>query len=468
LQGFSAEQIDYFYSYLEQYEPDWLRGIVSGPSSPSIAGTRHRLPAKYHHRQYPDITHNVRCEFPVQNWDQAYMLTIGREGSNPRPNYYAKIHATYAPFTDGFLTYSDGCHDDVNKFIWSMRGWDMEREVQQIMIEYGRFFFGPDIAEPAAAGILALEQNWVGPIMENGAIEATFAFWKNLEKDNPQLQENWHWLQLVLRAYYDTYQRRRKIYEQGLEKQANAVLARAGEIGPEKAMNQALTIVNKADTKPIARDLLTKIVQYCDQLFRLIGLQTSVVKYQAANAQRGCILDFVNYPLNNRWWLEDEFNKIRQMENEEEKIARLEVLRTWENPGRGNYYDNISNIENSPRVLTTQYDACDVAWWDNGSSRARLSSQLFQWEPVLEYENLDFNGRYIIRICGLGDALIRIDGERLEPILYNKGVGEFKEFVIPKHITRDGKMKVSFDRPEESHLRWSQFSHVSDVWVIKR
>jgi len=71
-------------------------------------------------------------------------------------------------------------------------------------------------------------------------------------------------------------------------------------------------------------------------------------------------------------------------------------------------------------------------------------------------------------LCGMGDALVRTDGERLEPVLYNKGIGEFKEFVIPKHITRDGKMRLTFDRPEESHLNWKQFSHVSDVWLIKR
>ena len=74
----------------------------------------------------------------------------------------------------------------------------------------------------------------------------------------------------------------------------------------------------------------------------------------------------------------------------------------------------------------------------------------------------------MIRVCGLGDALIRVDGERLEPILYNKGIGEFKEFVVPQEITRDGKMRVTFDRPEESHLRWSKYSHISDVWLIKK
>ncbi|KAA3613366.1 MAG: hypothetical protein DWQ05_17915 [Calditrichaeota bacterium] len=468
LQGFSAEQIDYFYTYLDEFKPDWLRGVVSGPSSPSIAGTRHRLPAQYRHRHYPDITHNLRCDYPAINWDQAYMLTIGREGINPQPNYYAKIHATYAPFTDGFVAYSDGAHDDVNKVVWSMRSWDIEKNVRDIMIDYCRFFFGDQVAEKAADGIFGLEHNWVGPIIENGSIETTFEYWQKLEKENPQLAGNWRWQMLVLRAYYDTYQRRRKIYETGLEKEANAILAKAQSIGADKALDKALAIVNKADSEPVAQDLHTKIVQYFDDLFHSIGLQTDVEKYKASGAQRGCMLQFVNYPLNNRWWLVDESKKIKALATEKEKLARLKIIHTWENPGDGSYYDNVSNIETGRRVLTTQYDACDVAWWDGGYSRERLSSQLFQWEPVLEYENLDFNGRYIIRVCGQGDALIRVDGERLEPVLYNKDRGEFKEFVVPKHITQDGKMRVSFDKPEESHLRWTKFSHISDVWVIKR
>jgi len=468
LQGFSAEQIDYFYTYLNQHQPDWLRGVISGPSSPPIAETRHRLPREYQHRQYPDITHNVRCEFPVFNWDQTYMLTIGREGINPRPHHYAKIHATYAPFTDGFVTYSDGVHDDVNKIIWSMRGWDSNREVRDILIEYCRFFFGAALAENAADGILALERNWDGPIKANGGIETTLAYWQTLEKAHPQLACNWRWQMLALRAYYDSYQRRRKIYEQALEKEANQVLARARSLGPKKAMDRALAIVKRAESEPVAQDLHAKIVTYCDDLFRSVGLQTSVPKYQASSAERGCMLQFVNYPLNNRWWLADEFAQIKALDSDAEKLARLHTICRWENPGPGSYYDNVSNIETGPRVQTRSMDACDVAWWDSGNSRARLSAQLFQGEPVLDYDNLDFNGRYIIRVCGQGDALIRADGERLDPVLYNKTRGGFKEFVIPKQITRDGKLRISFDRPEESHLNWRQYSHVSDVWLIKR
>lgn len=468
LQGFSAEQIDYFYTYLNENNPDWLRGVVSGPSSPSISGTYHRLPKRYKHRHYPDITHNVRCDYPVVNWDQAFMLTIGREGINPMPNYYAKIHSDYAPFTDGFVSYSDGCHDDVNKVIWSMRGWDIETEPRDIMVDYCRYFLGSEIAETAADGVFGLENNWNGPVKENGGIETTFAFWQKLEKENPQLAKNWRWQMCVMRAYYDTYQKRRKIYETGLEKEANKILATANKIGSEKAMQLALKKVNEADTKPVAQNLYAKIVYFGDALFESIGLQTDVEKHKARDAQRGCILQFANYPLNNRWWLEDEFKKIAEMETEEAKLERLDVIRTWENPEKGSYYDNVSNIETGKRVSTTIYDACDVAWWDGGTTRKRLSSQLFQASPIIDYEDLDFNGRYRIRVSGRGDCLLRVDGKRLEPIAYDKEIGGFKEFVVPKYLTQDGKIRVTFDLPEESHIRWSKQSSISDVWVIKK
>jgi hypothetical protein len=42
-------------------------------------------------------------------------------------------------------------------------------------------------------------------------------------------------------------------------------------------------------------------------------MQTSVKKYNASGEERGAILDFLDYPLNNRWWLSDEFAKIRKM-----------------------------------------------------------------------------------------------------------------------------------------------------------
>ncbi|MGV8879404.1 MAG: hypothetical protein ACOH2A_10265 [Sphingobacteriaceae bacterium] len=467
LQGYEAEQVDYFYKYLEENKPDWLTGVVSGPGSPDLAATRFRLPSKYLHRAYPDITHTIRCQYPTKNWDQAYALTQGREVCNPQPFYYAKIHNQYALFTDGFISYSDGVHDDVNKIIWTQLAWNPHKEVRKVLAEYGRFFFGSTTEEWVADGILALERNWDGPLQANGAVETTFAYWMNLELAHPALSYNWRWQQLMMRCYYDTYIRRRQIYERGLEKEAMNLLLYAKRLGAEKVMDMALAKVNLADLAPVNLELKKKVVDYCAALFLTIGLQTSVEQYHASGPERGAILDFIDYPLNNRWWLADEFDKIREFDTEKEKLARLEVIRTWENPGPGSYYDNVSDINQEPHVLTRADDATDVAWWDKGKSRKRLSTQLFQNFPELVYTDLDPNGNYTIRISGYGDALLKVDGERLTPITYDKGLEAFKIFPIDRKYVHDGRIQVTFDQPDELRLNWRNHSKICDIWLLK-
>ncbi|GAB2525847.1 hypothetical protein [Spirosoma aerophilum] len=467
LQGFSVEHIDYVYGYIARQKPDWLAGLVHGPGSPPLAETRFRLPKQYGLRQYPDITHNIRCEYPVERWDQAYALTLGREAANPRPYFFAKVQAASAPFTDGFVSYSDGCHDDVNKVVWSMRGWNPEADVTEILTDYGRFFFGPTLDEATASGIAALEQNWQGPLAENGGVDATFAFWKKLEADQPTLATNWRWQLFLLRAYYDAYTRRRLLYEQRLETNANQLLANADITAPETAMNQAMEVMNQADKRPVLPELRNRIEALCADLFASVGLQTSVPTYNAKGYERGCVLDFVDYPLNNRWWMADQFVKVKSLKTKAEQLSRLREISAWENPGKGSFYDDVSSVSKGPRVKTISDDATDIAWWENGRSRARLSSQTYQRSPTLTYDNLDPGARYVVRVVGFGEALLRVDGQRLEPTLYNREADTVKEWIVPLSATHDGRIIVTFDQPEESHLNWRQNSRISDIWLLK-
>ena len=75
-------------------------------------------------------------------------------------------------------------------------------------------------------------------------------------------------------------------------------------------MAAAMAVLRRAETEPVRRDLRKRIDELCEALFRSIALQTSMSRYKASGAERGCILDFVDYPLNSRWWLEDEFKAI--------------------------------------------------------------------------------------------------------------------------------------------------------------
>ncbi|GAB1452170.1 hypothetical protein MASR2M47_22260 [Draconibacterium sp.] len=467
LQGFEREKVEYFFQYINEKNPDWLAGVANGPSSPPLVIEREHLPKKYKIRSYPDLTHTVRCQYPVPRWDQAFALTLGRECTNPQPLYYAEIHNRDAVYTDGFLSYSDGVHDDVNKVVWSQMAWDSKNDIGNVILEYSNFFFGTKLAIDAADGIFALEQNWVGPIAGNPVIQNTLNLWEKLEAENPQLADNWRWQQLVMRAYYDAYDQQRQAYEKGLENEAYKILATSKTIGAEKAMAEALEVLKKAETEPVAQDLKQKVIQYCDNLFQSIGLQTSVPKYNAKGYERGAILDFIDYPLNNRWWLEDEFKKVAEMKSENEKVARLDFIRNYENPGEGSFYDNISSAD-AKHVTSETEDAIDYLWENDGFSRKRLSTQLFQFTPELQYNELDPNSDYLIRVAGFGEALLRANGERLKPTKYEKGFEQFKEFPLSKELIKDGKLRLTFDKPDEAHLNWRKQSRVTDVWVLKK
>lgn len=467
LQGFNREKTEYFFKYVQEKQPKWLKGVANGPSSPPLDIEREQLPEQYMIRSYPDLTHTVRCQYPVERWDQAFALTLGRECTNPQPEYYKKIHNKYAQYTDGFLSYSDGVHDDVNKVVWSQVGWNTGKDMKALMVEYSNVFFGSHVAEEAAEGIMALEQNWVGPLQGNKNVNETLALWQRLESENPQLSGNWRWEQLVMRAYYDSFLQDRQAYEKRLETEAYEILANAKNTGADKAMELALAHIQKADKEFVAQELKQKVVQYCDDLFKSVGLQTSVPKYNARGYERGCILDFIDYPLNNRWWLEDEFKEVAKMKTEAEKLAHLEFIRTYETPGEGSFYDNISSAD-AKHVTSETDDAIDYLWENNGFSRKRLSTQLFQFSPVLEYKELDPNTNYLIRVSGYGEALLRANGERLKPTKYEKGFEEFKEFPLPKNLIKEGKLKITFDKPDEEHLNWRQQSRVTDVWVLKQ
>lgn len=472
LQGYDSTECAFVYSYISEHKPAWLGGLVVGPSSPSLEDTRAALAPKYKIRHYPDITHTVRCDYPVVWWDPAFAFSLGREPVNPQPLYYANIYRFIAPYMDGFISYSDGAHDDVNKMLWSMLGWNSQANVRDMMIQYARYFFPSVPPEQAADGILALEKNWEGAIADNGGITATLTLWQQLERTHEELSGNWRWQMCLLRAYYDAYTRARAIREAALEAAVNSTLL----LHDGNEINRAQQILQQADKKvmPQWRD---RIITLCDDLYKSVSLQTSVAKYKAAGPERGAVLDFLDRPLNNRWWLEDKFRYIRTLPLEAQRKA-LDTLARWEDPGPGSYYDDIGNVSKSPHVvraedlhtdpLMRRSDTPGFDWWESGYSRKRLSWMVsLRWPSAMRYDHLDTSAHYVVRITGYGESLLRANGVLLKPSLYNKGTGEIKQFSVPGEITRSGTLLLTWDNIDEEHLNWRQHSRVTEVWLIK-
>ena len=199
-QGFDQAWMDLFLEILNRAGTRaWLDGVVFGPMSRlSITELRDALHGAYPIRCYPDITHSMQCQYPVPDWDAAYALTEGREVINPRPRDEALILRDILPASIGFIAYSEGCNDDVNKFVWSALAWDPEQPVPDVLRDFAHYFGGPREAEGWAQGLLALEGNWRGSLAVHASVEQTLLQFQDIEdRCSPQLLQNWRFQQAL-------------------------------------------------------------------------------------------------------------------------------------------------------------------------------------------------------------------------------------------------------------------------------
>lgn len=482
MQGFTPKSVEDFYAYLEEKQPTWFGGVVMGPQSPPLDVTRARLAKNYKLRWYPDITHTVRCQYPVPWFDPAWGVTLGREPVNPRPIDYAGIYRAGYQFTDGFLTYSDGIHDDFNKNLWSALGWQPDRDVREIALDYARYFFRSDLAEAGADAMFALETNWRGSLADNSSIDGTLLQWQQLEQKLPLGKGGWRLDMHVMRAYYDAYTRHRQIYETELQKQAFAQLAEAPRLGVGPALKQARETLARASSQPVRKEWYAKLDAQAESLFKEIGYQTRMERYHASGSERGVVMDFVNYPLNDRWWLEDQFDRIEKLASDAEKLKRIADLCRWENPGEGSFYDDVGHVGRSPHApkllyatdalrLQRQIPAPGQRWLGENRRTVRFSWHGYlNWPAPMTYTGLDPKARYTVRLFGQGISPLMVDGVRAKLIRKEAPVEDNleQEFEIaPEHLA-DGRIELTWERFDESHLNWRQWHYITELWLMKQ
>jgi hypothetical protein len=358
-QGFDADWMNDFFDILKT-EPTWLEGIVFGPQQRmSLDDLRARVPKRYKMRFYPDITHSIECQYPVPDWDYAYQVTENREVTNPRPTDEAAIFHRLQPLAGyGFLTYSEGCNDDINKFIWSGLGWDPNESTIDILRDYSHYFIGGGaLGEGFAQGIMGLERDWRGPLLTNDGVYTTLAQFQDLEKmASPAVLENWRFQAADYRAYYDATDRARLIAETAQEGRAMDQLRRARIIGSEAAMAAAERELAPPAVMPAAA-WRARCFELAEALFQSIHAQLSVDRYRAIAIGRGANLDLIDTPLNNAQWLREQFAEIGQDNNEQDRLRKLDAILDWTDPGPGGFYDNLGDMNNHPHlVMGRPYD----------------------------------------------------------------------------------------------------------------
>ncbi len=486
-QSFSREWHDEFIALMKA-EPAWLAGVVFGPQvRVSLPELRKAIPSKYPIRDYPDITHSLRCQYPVPDWDVAYALTEGREVINPRPRDEATIFHAFADQTVGFITYSEGCNDDVNKIIWSALGWDPGVDVLDVLRDYARYLAGVSDrdVDGFARGLLALEQNWRGPLLTNSSVETTLQQFRTLERRAaPRVLANWRFQQALYRAYYDAYVRSRLIYETDLQEQAIARLRQAGSIGSIAAMDQADAILDRAVTQPVAGDLRARVFELGEALFQSIRMQLSVPRYKAIAVGRGANLDTIDQVLNDRLWLKRRFQAARQLDAEPARLREIEATVEWTNPGPGGFYDDLGNPLRRPHLVAGSSYAKDPASFRGPMTAfdqepswrrawCRHAGTIFGEPLKARYEGLDRTASYKVKIVYTGDMfqvkvrLVADDSIEVHPYLAKPRDMTPVEFDIPREATSDGTLTLTWTA-EPGRGGNGRGCQVAEVWLIRK
>jgi hypothetical protein len=485
-QGFTKPWMDEFYAILKT-EPAWLTGVVFGPQvRDSLPILRANVPKRYRIRRYPDITHSIRSQYPVQDWDIAHALTSQREQINPRPEAEAVIFRALLPYASDFITYSEGANDDVNKFVWSGLGWDPKTDVVQILREYSRYFIGERYTDPFAQGLLALEGNWRGPLASNASVYTTLEQFQDMERTAaPKDLRNWRFQQGLYRAYYDAYVRSRLLSEMGIEERALDRLRNIGTGDSRRALADATAILGEAQDRPAA-EWRQRVYTLAEALFQSIRQQLSVKRYAAIAVGRGATLDSLETPLNNSGWLLPRFAEAAALDKEPERLAAIDRILHWTDPGPGGYYDDLGNPSRQPHLVAGLSFAEDPQRFKSPMTGFgyrpdwRLSwmthAETF-WETPLRmrYTSLDPSAQYRLRVVYAGDVfsmntLIRLvanDKYEIHAPIGKPSPIQPLEFDVPVEATRGGELTLTFSGPPGlgSAGRGNQ---IAEVWLMRK
>ena len=484
-QGFNAAWMNDFYTIMRT-EPTWLEGIVFGPQQfESLDDLRAKVPKRFKMRFYPDITHSAWAQYPVPDWDFAYVATLNREPINPRPVDESAIFKRIQPLAEqGFITYSEGCNDDVNKILWSSLGWNPDATIESILLDYSRYFIGSEMGDSFSKGLLKLEQNWRGPLIENEGVQTTLVQFEELEKNaSPQILQNWRFQQALYRACYDATDQTRLYWETVQEQKAIEFLRKASSSGSLTAITNAEAALATPDIKQWAQTR-ARVFELAEALFQSIHMQLSVPRYKAIGVRRGANLDLIDFPLNNAPWLNKQFSEIKTLANESERLARLDKIVNWSNPGKGGFYDDLGKIGSQPHLVRGTAYADDPAFQYGPASgmvvrslnhEARISSctyaETIHDHPLeMYYPDLDKSSRYRLRIVygPEGRGLIRLvanDKIEVHPMRPKEMDYQPVEFELPAEATQSGKLRLKWSRPPGIGGS-GRGVQVAEVWLI--
>ncbi|UVI33374.1 hypothetical protein [Paenibacillus spongiae] len=146
--AFQTGEDDAFFKYLEEenkQDNSWFKSIFAG----AVEVKRWKQHGRIVPKRHPIVLFPEISMFDGVPW--------GSKGSNPAPRKFAAEYAELRDSIEGAFPYSEGIYEDINKFVWAQLLWHSKTEIEEMVREYCRFYFGAGVEQQAEQLILDLE-----------------------------------------------------------------------------------------------------------------------------------------------------------------------------------------------------------------------------------------------------------------------------------------------------------------------
>jgi hypothetical protein len=318
--------------------------------------------------------------------------------------------------TIGVGAYSEGTNDDLNKAVWSGIAANPNTTIEDLVAQYARYHFGADLEGPMTALLFGLEQNWVGgDIATNRHILDTLSVAASVIKQSNGtrlFQDSWRLQMYLYRAYYDAYVQARFQSETLLVRKAEDALVQANEWGSRTAIDRARQALALQSAPPDAATMILK--QTCLELFNAMNASVGVEVIQGQVTSMN--IDRIDEPTSDVGFLLGEMERFEQIGTETERVSAIHGLLTWEDPGVGGYYDNLSprsskgtlsghlNPGQGPKADPAYYfsplTTAEPAKPQNATRLSWQSSAMSFYDSplILDYADLEPHASYLLEI----------------------------------------------------------------------
>ena len=441
-----------------------------GPINRYLAEILNEIPARHDIVHYSDITHWISAQYEVENPEPNIFHVYGRRTFHTRPQAFYDIFQQIMPFSEGDIIYSEGYHDEFHQFLWQRLLWDPHQSLDDVLMDYCTYHFGPDAAPLMAEAMKALEKNLEKPLADNEGINEYYTLVREAGWLIPEhyMEQDHRWHLHMQKAALDKYVQLRLQREQAQTDKVYKLLEKGLEDG---GVGEAVAAAQDALAQPIENPEMRRLRAEAGELGDVSEERFAVRNVGYFN---------LDQPLMETSWIERELEEAAQADGEQRR-EQIERIVYYDVVGPGEFYDDAGNPDAQPRLVRgSAFNARAFMDPTNRPSQNTIAYTLMEPEGVaFHYTGLDPEASYRVRMTmaaprlpqtmAAGAPQLRLaqhvlaSGEYLaRAIEIPEYTAECFEFEIPAEATAGGELTIEF-KPVEGGIA----TVVSEIWLLK-